>query len=211
MNNLQVFRFISVVFLSLFISLESKAQTQVYAIGDIPEVEFTCGSEGLFTDDNGGVGEGEPQDPYSCSNYTITFCPDVVGDAIQVNFAVFSLQTNANPNNNDVLFVYDGPDTSAPLVGSGTGNSFNGVTYTASFQNPSGCLTFQFVCNNGATAGNVGWAGYLDCVTPCSYPVSGVELVSPEPFDTGDEGSVSVGLCPDEDVTFSAASAFAAN
>ena len=113
-----------------------------------------------------------------------------------------------NPNNNDVLYVYDGEDTSAPLVGAGTGNSFQGISYTASFNNPSGCLTFQFVCNNGATGGDVGWAAYFDCVTPCSYPESGLELVSPEPFPDLPEGVISVGLCPDEEITFSAGTSF---
>ena len=54
-----------------------------------------------FTDDNSGGTDF--QDPYSNQNYTITLCPDVPGDAVQVNFLSFDLQTNANPNNNDVL------------------------------------------------------------------------------------------------------------
>lgn len=187
----------------------SHAQALMYEMGTVTDVVYECGTDALFTDNNlDPSGTGGAQNPYTCENGTITFCPSVDGDAVQLQFAVFDLQTNANPNNHDVLYVYDGPDTNAPLVGAGTGNSFQGISYTASFNNPSGCLTFQFVCNNGATGGNIGWAAYFDCVTPCSYPESGVELVSPEPFEDLPEGVVSVGLCPGEDVTFSAATSF---
>ncbi len=205
MNNLHRFRFTHLIFtvVSLLIGVTVHAQSTLYQMGLVADVEYICGEEALFTDNNLIDAGGGAQNPYSCENATITFCPSIAGDAVQLSFAVFDLQTNANPNNNDVLYVYDGPDASAPLVGAGTGNSFNGLSFTASFQNPSGCLTFVFDCNNGATGGDVGWAAYLSCVTPCSYPISGVELVTPEPFPTDLEGSVSVGLCPDELVTFS--------
>ena len=209
MNNIHSSRFISLILtvVLIFIGDFVVAQSIMYPMGGVSEVEYVCGEDALFTDNNLIDAGGGAQNPYDCNNGTITFCPSVPGNAVQLNFAVFDLQTNANPNNNDVLFVYDGPDTTAPLVGAGTGNSFSGVSYTASFNNPSGCLTFVFECNNGATGGDVGWAAYLSCVTPCSYPVSGLELVSPEAFPTGVEGSVSVGLCPDEVITFSAESA----
>jgi gliding motility-associated-like protein len=208
MNYLNSFRVVFLTVFSLAYSLSVFSQDwTIFPMGG-PDVVFECGTDALFTDDNLIDAGGGVQNAYSCANNTITICPDVAGDAIQINFLVFSLQTNANPNFNDVLYVYDGPDNGAPLVGAGTGNSFNGISYTASFNNPSGCLTFVFDCNNGATGGNVGWAGSISCVTPCSYPVSGLELISPDPFSPQPGSSVSVGLCPDEEVTFSAASAF---
>ena len=152
-----------------------------------------------FTDDNSNGTDF--QDPYSNQNYTITLCPDVPGDAVQVNFLSFDLQTNANPNNNDVLYAYNGDDTGADLVGAGTGNSFNGVSITASIDNPSGCVTFQFIVNNNATGGDQGWVAEVTCVTPCSYPEAGIELSSPESFP---DNPISVGVCPDEIVTFDA-------
>ena len=94
-----------------------------------------------FTDDNSGGTDF--QDPYSNQNYTITLCPSEPGDAVQVNFLSFDLQTNANPNNNDVLLAFNGDNTGADLVGAGTGNSFVGVSITASIDNPTGCVTFQ--------------------------------------------------------------------
>ena len=165
------------------------------------DVTIQCGATETiyFTDDNSGGADF--QDPYSNQNYTITLCPDVPGDAVQVNFLSFELQTNANPNNNDVLFAYNGDNTGADLVGAGTGNSFVGVSITASIDNPTGCVTFQLNVNNNATGGDQGWVAEVTCVTPCSYPEAGIELASPESFP---DNPISVGVCPDEVVTFDA-------
>ena len=78
---------------------------------------------------------------------------------------------------------------------------YNGVSFTASIDNPTGCVTFELVVNNGATGGDQGWVAEVTCVTPCSYPVAGVELASPEAFPNNPS---SVGVCPDEVVTFDA-------
>ena len=94
---------------------------------------------------------------YSNQNYTITLCPSTPGDAVQVNFLSFDLQTNANPNNNDVLLAYNGDSPAADLVGIGAGNSFVGVSITASIDNPTGCVTFSFNVNNNALVGT--WMG----------------------------------------------------
>jgi gliding motility-associated-like protein len=207
MNYLNSFRFLFIVFLSISCSVNIFSQESViYTMGSGDVIIYECGTSAVFTDDNSGTQDA--QDPYSCTNNTITFCPDVPGDAVQINFLGFDLQTNANPNNNDALYAYDGDNTGSNLVGVGTGNSFDGVSITASIDNPTGCVTFQFVCNNNASGGDIGWAATISCVTPCSYPVSGLELVSPEPFPNNQEGSISIGLCPDDVITFSAESAF---
>jgi gliding motility-associated-like protein len=207
MNYLISFRFLFIVFLSIACSVSVFSQESIiYTMGSGDVIIYECGTSAVFTDDNSGTLDA--QDPYSCTNNTITFCPDVPGDAVQINFLGFDLQTNANPNNNDALYAYDGDNTGSNLVGVGTGNSFDGVSITASIDNPTGCVTFQFVCNNNASGGDIGWAATISCVTPCSYPVSGLELVSPDPFPNNQEGSISIGLCPDDVITFSAESAF---
>lgn len=155
----------------------------------------TCGD--IFYDDQVGAdGDGGP---YTDNDYILTLCPDVPGTAVSVNFLGFDVQTNANPNNNDVLYVFDGETTGAPMVGAGSGNLFEDMTITASINNPTGCLTFQFVCNNGASGGDIGWAADISCVTPCTYPASAFEMVDPEPFDNINP---SVGVCPFQDVSF---------
>ncbi|MDG2208938.1 MAG: hypothetical protein P8K81_03010, partial [Flavobacteriales bacterium] len=131
-----------------------------------------CG--GYFFDD-GDIGD-QFGGPYSDNDYSITICPDNPGDAVSVVFLAFELQTNANPNNNDVLYVYDGDNTGAEMVGAGTNNSLVGVSFTGSINNPTGCLTFVFNVNNGATAGEIGWLGEIACVTPCTYPTSAYEM-----------------------------------
>ena len=155
----------------------------------------TC--DGFFVDD-GDIGD-PAGGPYSNNDYVITICPDNPGDAIAAEFLSFQLQTNANPNNNDMLFIYDGDSNGAPLIGVGTGNNFQDVTATASLNNPTGCLTFQFVVNNGATAGAIGWAAQVTCVTPCTVPTSSLELLDPDAFE---DNPNSVGICPMQDVTF---------
>ena len=181
---MQSLKLILASFFTLAFSCFTIAQeTIIVTMGSASPYVVACGTPIIFTDDNSG--SNDAQDPYSCTNNTITICPDVPGDAVQVNFLNFDLQTNANPNNHDALYAYDGDNTGANLVGIGTGNSFTGVSITASIDNPTGCVTFQFDCNNNATGGNIGWAAEVTCVTPCSYPVSGLELVSPDPFPTG--------------------------
>ena len=173
----------------------------IVPISDEGQIVIDCdaGETIYFVDDNSG--STDFQDPYSNNNFTITLCPSEPGDAVQVNFLSFDLQTNANPNNNDVLYAFNGSDTNADLVGAGTGNSFVGVSITASIDNPTGCVTFSLDVNNNATGGDVGWVAEVSCVTPCSYPEAGISLVSPAPFP---DNPISVGVCPDETVTFDA-------
>ncbi|MFZ8836509.1 MAG: PKD domain-containing protein [Flavobacteriales bacterium] len=181
--------------LAFFGDVRAQEDIQISAGGTV----VIC--DGFFFDD-GLLGEVDGG-PYTNQDYTITICPETDGDAIQVVFLAFDLQTNANPNNNDVLYVYDGDNTGAEMVGAGTNNSLQGVSFTASTFNPTGCLTFQFFSNNGATAGAAGWVGDISCVTPCTYPESGYEMTDPDPFE---EGQPSVGVCPNQEVSFDGSS-----
>ena len=203
MNMKQGSRFFASMVMVLVLGLNSTWAQEgiVVPISDGGVVTVDCNATETiyFTDDNSNGTDF--QDPYSNQNYTITLCPNEPGDAVQVNFLSFDLQTNANPNNNDVLYAFNGDDTGADLVGAGTGNSFVGVSITASIDNPTGCVTFQFNVNNNATGGDQGWVAEVTCVTPCSYPEAGIELVSPAPFP---DNPISVGVCPDELVTFDA-------
>ena len=159
---------------------------------------YAC--EDYFLDDGTLVNPSDPNGaPYSDQNYTITICPSIPGDAVQIEFIAFDLQTNPNPNNNDYLVVHDGDDVSAPVVGIGSGNLFEGISITGSIDNPTGCLTFEFVVLNGATGGDIGWVASIACVTPCTYPSSGYVLEEPEPFE---DLEMSVGVCPGQELTF---------
>ena len=107
-------------------------------------------------------------DPGDAANYpsnsfdTTVFCPDLnLGTKATITFG-----TNAgyifNVDGSDFIYVYDGPNTSAPLLG--VHNSVtdpNGFAYQASWANPSGCLTVVFI-TDGANEGT-GWVANVQC------------------------------------------------
>ena len=45
-------------------------------------------------------------------NRTVTFCSNISGQSIFLNFFQFNLQSGY-----DVMYIYDGPNTSSPLIG----------------------------------------------------------------------------------------------
>lgn len=170
-------------------------------ISDGGTVTVNCGASDpiFFTDDNSG--SSSFQEPYSNQNFTMTLCPDAPGEALSLEFLVFSLETGVAASDNDILYIYDGDNTSAPLVGTGEDTSLDNVTITASDVNPTGCITVEFVVNSGAFAGNQGWVAQVTCETPCAYPDAVVAIASPGALP-GDPGTV--GLCIDEEVALDA-------
>jgi len=116
------------------------------------------------------VSPGEAPNFY-CSNgnylanadETITFCPDLTqASKVSIIFATnIGFQWDVHPS--DTLYIYDGPTTSAPLIGAyNTATHPNGFSVLASFLgNPSGCLTLRFV-SDGANQGT-GWRAKVGC------------------------------------------------
>ncbi len=99
-------------------------------------------------------------------NFTLTVCPNLpLGPKISVTMGV-NAGFSFNIAQDDTLFVYDGPNTSAPLLGAyNSTNAPNGFSHQASFQNnPSGCLTFVFKSNGSNQS--AGWAGNISCGNP---------------------------------------------
>ena len=175
-------------------------------MGATPEFVVDCESTApiFFTDNNGG--SMLASDPYTDNGVEqIILCPSDPTQAVHVEFIVFDLQTNSNVNNQDYLNIYDGNST-ADLQWAGqpnsTGNFWEGGTITASLNNPSGCLTFVLDNNGLANMTAEGWAAQLTCKPPCSVPLAEIDLVSPAAFDGNPN---SVGMCPDEPLTLSAA------
>ncbi len=129
---------IYVLFL-LFLGTTAQAQTYNMANGTIN----TC--SGTFYDPGGAAGN------YTNNlNLTQTFCSNA-GNCLSVNFTAFRTQ-----GGNDVLTIYDGPTTAAPIIGTFSGTTSPGLV-TAS----SGCLTFTFV-TNGSTV-RAGWTATISC------------------------------------------------
>jgi len=107
------------------------------------------------------------------------------------------------------LYIYDGPNTSAPLIG-----AFNSFTdpllylsaIEASINNPSGCLTVHFVSNSTNTNSS-GWNAEVSCEDICQDVIASLNplLTAPAP-DTN-----YIAICPGEEIHFAASVAFPQN
>lgn len=114
------------------------------------------------------------KDPGNNSNYgnnqngLITICPDVPGQFITVNFSAFDLE-----NNFDYLYIFNGDNASAPMIGAYDASSPG--TITASTDNTSGCLSFRFMSDAGTV--DPGWTAAISCTSTgaAPYPTSGIE------------------------------------
>lgn len=110
----------------------------------------------------------------SGSNYTnnqngmITICPSVTGQYVSINFASIDIE-----NNYDYMYIFDGNDGFAQLLGVYTG-ALTG-TITASAANTSGCISLRFTSDGAST--DVGWNATVTCTgTPGGpYAASGIE------------------------------------
>lgn len=91
-------------------------------------------------------------------SYVRTYCPTptalAAGKAVWADFSTMGIEQNY-----DYLHVFDGPDRYARLLCSYTGNSVDvndPFILKATEENPSGCLTFEFNSDGGATRS--GWS-----------------------------------------------------
>ena len=105
----------------------------------------TC--SGTFFDSGGSLGSYN-----NFENSTYTICSNS-GNCLNVNFTSFDIETNW-----DYLYIYDGPTTASPLVGTYTGtNSPGNITASGT------CLTFRFTSDGSITY--PGWTANISCVS----------------------------------------------
>lgn len=99
--------------------------------------------------------EGGPTGDYPVSsNWIQTYCPDNPGETVTLIFNTFFVETFwAN------LDIYDGPNTSAPLIGSYTGTN---MPPPITSSHASGCITIHFTCD-AFSYGYPGWSGIILC------------------------------------------------
>ena len=166
------FRFIFTTLSVLLVNFVfSQGQTNIIVNAD--GTYNTC--NGFIIDSGGQGGPG-----YSVNeDYTVTICPDVPGDLINITFNLFNLDNfddDPLPGNNhinvDQMFIYDGNSTAANFLGNYTGTGLQGVLIQCSPQNTSGCLTFRFVANTQNNPGTWAFSGSAQCITPCDDPVA---------------------------------------
>ncbi len=115
-------------------------------------VVSTCGA--TFTDGGGTANYANN------TNQTLVFSPTSRGNSVRVSFTSFNTEAGK-----DILYVYDGGSTSAPLLNAYSGSALPPVL-TA--RNVEGKLTFRFVSNASVTA--AGWQATVSCVLRPSPP-----------------------------------------
>ncbi|MES2588898.1 MAG: gliding motility-associated C-terminal domain-containing protein [Bacteroidota bacterium] len=156
-------KYINITILFLFLLSTSIFFSQAIKVSDDDLLPLDCANlynGGLlnFTDDNSSGDYG------SNRRDTITFCPNLPdgGPKLSLTFGnsagyLFDIVAQ------DTLYVFDGPNTAAPLLGAiNSSTNPNGTTYYSSFENnPSGCFTVVFHSN--ATVEGAGWAANISC------------------------------------------------
>lgn len=129
-----------------------------------PFIVKTCS---LLLNDNAPVSlcstwlydSGGPTAAYSNNeSYTKTVSAGTAGNLLRLSFKSFVTEAGT-----DSLQVYDGPDTSAPLLANLSGTPLMPLNFTAR----SGQLTFKF-SSNGSNA-LAGWAASIQCYAPSVY------------------------------------------
>ncbi|WP_299096128.1 choice-of-anchor L domain-containing protein, partial [uncultured Winogradskyella sp.] len=107
-------------------------------------------------------------------SFTTTICAPNADEFIILDFVDFSTQLNA-----DILTIYDGDDTTAPVIGTYSGVASPG-TVIASTDNASGCLTITFTSNGSLNT--TGWEANITCAVSCQTITP--EIVSTTPVET---------------------------
>ena len=139
-----------------------------------PEFNMTNGTVttcmGNFYDSGGPGGNYQNNE-----NFTMTFYPSTTGAFTRFTFNTFDIESNW-----DYLYIYDGENTSAPLIGTYTGTTSPG-TVTAS--NSSGAITFNFTSDGSVTY--PGWSASISCFSFTDPPVADFSASNTNPvFNT---------------------------
>ncbi len=135
--------------------------------------------------DSGGSGGAYANN----ENYTITFCGDGTNDSLYINFTLFNIESCC-----DDINIYDGPNTSSPLIGNYFGTTLpgnNGLIYSS-----SGCLTISFTSDGSVTP--AGWASTIGC---------GTYVAPPAPPPASPTCAGAGGACLTNAITFPASTA----
>jgi hypothetical protein len=121
----------------------------------------TCG--GKFYD-AGGPNESY----YNNANEITVINPEIAGDPVTVTFTLFDVEDEF-----DALYVYDGPDTSSPIISSGNPETLSGFPAGGYYglsnpgpftsTHPSGALTFVFLSSDYGVY--PGWEADVSCMS----------------------------------------------
>lgn len=156
---MRIFKYVTAAFILAGFSQVQAQQTVNMTDGG--SVTIDCGAGAAYQ--HPFSHDGSPD--YAASvNDTITVCPDGTNGS-KVTVRLTSDQDIWVIHETDSLYIYDGVNTSAPLMGAfNAATDTNGIVVTATIDNPSGCLTFVFI-SDAANEGQ--FAGLLFCGYPC--------------------------------------------
>lgn len=163
------------IIICLVLTLPLSAQSEVFNITDYALYE---GCDAIMHDSNGGLVPYSPN-----SDHTITICPGEGQTQVNLYFIGFNLSVG------DVLSIFDGQDTSAPLIGEYDMEELLFETISPSASNASGCLTVNFLSNADNNIGD--FSARIICGVPCDFPIADIAAEA----DT-------IKICPGESVEF---------
>ena len=167
--SLQTLAFVA---LAWMVALEADAQLLISTGGTV------TGCDDALTD------AGGPAGPYGANeDFTITLCPEAPDTTIWLEWTIFDLDANAT------ITIYDGDSDAADVLAQGSNSQLDGAIVVASEDNPTGCLTINFV--SGANSEGNFVAG-INCGQPCANPVPVVNADESNPFQT----------CPGQEVVY---------
>ncbi|HQO88127.1 MAG TPA: PKD domain-containing protein, partial [Bacteroidia bacterium] len=166
---------------------------------NVGNIIYTC--SGTFTDTGGAGGD------YAASeSYEVTYCPDIPGYNIVLDFTSFVTEENY-----DELAVYDGLTSAAPNIGGYHGSTTSGLPLLGIVRptptNTSGCLTFTF--DSDGSGQYAGWSANISCAYPCQEVQVGSTSTSPA-YSTV-SGVNYVDVCQGVGITFNATGSYPEN
>jgi len=161
-----------------------KVDTLTIVIGEIPEINMkdttlsTCYAH--FYDTGGPVNDYTDDE-----THVITFLPTEANHFVKAVFSAFDVEENtASSSCWDELKVYDGSNTSAPLIGTYCGTSIPGPFIAT---NVNGSLTFSFTSDGSVQ--RAGWVAEITC-----YSTVNIDNVLPSDFNCKVYPNPSTGL-----------------
>ncbi|MEI6576672.1 MAG: PKD domain-containing protein [Bacteroidota bacterium] len=179
-------RIISLIF--LFFLLIGAVQSQTYLMNAASNGTTVTTCTGSLYDPGGASGGyGNNQ------NFVITLCSNnALTTHIKLYFSAFSIHAS------DTLFIYDGNNTSAPLIGAyNASNTLFLFPVYATASNASGCLTLRF--KSDAALSDAGFEAQISCVTACQTVLSSIDSAAMYPQM---KDSNNVDICLGDTVTF---------